>query len=134
MEPWRSWLEMAHESQTAARLAEREKCWRSCADRYYYAAYQAITAVLLYRKLTPPAAREAWNHEETPRMLKEHFQPLISSRDKRNDLADRLGKLYKLRIIADYIGSQNLKDRDIQTARRDVGYLIKVAEEILPKE
>lgn len=75
MTPWQSWREMAQESEKAARLAEADGCLRSAASRYYYAAYQAATALLLYRGLTPPAEREAWSHENTPQLMWEQMEP-----------------------------------------------------------
>ena len=126
MEPWRRWQQMARESQEVALLAEQDGHFRSSASRYYYAAYQSATAALLYRSVTPPDTREAWRHEATPQLLKEHLEPLIASRDKRKDLAARLGRLYKLRIIADYISGETVSREQIRQAGKDARYLIKV--------
>ena len=76
MEPWQLWQDMARESEQAARLAEDGGCPRSAASRYYYAAYQAVTALLLYRGLTPPEGREAWSHEDTPLSCRDQLRAL----------------------------------------------------------
>ncbi|HZP83600.1 MAG TPA: HEPN domain-containing protein [Chthonomonadaceae bacterium] len=133
MEAWQQWREMARESAKAAQQVEAEGCLRSSASRYYYAAYQAVTAVLLYRKLTPPDTEEAWSHAVTPQLLEEHFEPLIRSKDRRQNLAYRLSELYKLRILADYRGSKRIDEKQMNAARRDAGYIVKVAERILPE-
>jgi uncharacterized protein (UPF0332 family) len=133
MDAWQLWQEMARESEKAARMAELGGCLRSSASRYYYAAYQMVTALLLYRGLTPPPLREAWSHFETPLLLKEQLAPLIRSRTQRNDMASRFGELYKLRITADYVGRDTLRADKLNGARKDASYLFKIADEILPE-
>ena len=124
---------MARESERAARLAEADGCLRSAANRYYYAAYQAMTAILLYRGLTPPADREAWSHDETPSLI-EGQQPLfVGTMSQRRDMAHRLRELYKVRLIADYSGTHDVAAGKVATARKSVGYLFKVADSVLPE-
>jgi uncharacterized protein (UPF0332 family) len=133
VEAWQQWREMARESSQAAHTAENESLWRSSISRYYYAAFQAVSAVLHYRGLIPPTGEEAWGHTTTPEMLAEHFTPYIRSREARKRLGRQLEELYKLRIMADYRGSEKLDDR-IGEARKYSDRLVKVVEEILPKE
>lgn len=123
---------MARESEEAARLAEAGGCLRSSASRYYYAAYQAVTALLLYRGLTPSADREAWSHEDTPGLLQDQLQALIGSRDKRDDLADRLTGLYRLRLIADYRTVRSVTTTQIVTAGWNARFILRVVDEKLP--
>ena len=132
MDAWQLWQEMARVSEEAARLAEAGGCLRPAASRYYYAAYQAVTALLLYRGLKPPAEREAWNHVDTPQLLQDQLRPSIRSRDKRNDLAQRLVDLYRLRIVADYEGTEFIGASRVQRAGRDARYILQVASDILP--
>ncbi len=131
---WRLWQRMALNSQGAAELLWSAGHLRPCASRVYYAAYQAITAVLLYRGMIPPAGREAWSHEDTPRMIEEHWTPLISSLDRRRDLARRLADLYKLRVTADYVGNTPITLPAVQKAMRDGSFLVHVASDLLPRE
>ena len=133
MDAWQLWQEMARVSEEAARLAEAGGCLRPAASRYYYAAYQAVTALLLYRGLTPPVEREAWGHDETPALLLDQLRTVIRSRDKRNDLAKRLVDLYRLRIIADYQGSRVLSSGRLTIAARDARYILRVMESVLPE-
>ncbi len=133
MDAWQLWQEMARESEEAARLAEAGGCLRSAASRYYYTAYQAATALLLYRGLTPPLGREAWNHEDTPALLQDQLRTLIRYRDKRNDLAARLVDLYRVRIIADYQGRRVVSLSRLAGAGRDARYILRVTEDVLPE-
>lgn len=133
MDAWRLWQDMARESEEAARLAEAGGCLRPAASRYYYAAYQAVTALLLYRGLTPPLDREAWNHEDTPALLQDQLRTLIRSRDKRNDLAARLVDLYRVRIIANYQGRRVVSLSRLAGAGRDARYILRVMEGVLPE-
>ncbi len=132
MEAWQLWLAMARESEDAARLSEVHGHLRSAASRYYYSAYQIVTALLLYRGLTPPIGREAWNHDDTPLLIKDQLRPLIPSQGRRNDLAQRMVALYQLRVQADYQGQRRISAETSSAAGKDTRYLVSVCEGILP--
>ncbi len=127
---WRDWQQMALTSQKAAQVLEAIDP-RSCVSRYYYAAYQAVTAVLLYQETTPPAGREAWSHDATPGLLVEKWEPLLIL-DERQDLARRLKELYKLRINADYVGDVGVDAEAVKDAKKACNFLIKIINRILP--
>ena len=133
MDAWQLWQEMARMSEEAARLAEAGGCLRPAASRYYYAAYQAVTALLLYQGLKPPEGREAWSHEDTPALLQDQLQTLIRSRDRRDDLAARLKELYRRRLTADYQGTRSVDATQVIKAGRDVRFILRVADEKLPR-
>ena len=132
MEPWQLWQDMARESEQAARLAEDGGCPRSAASRYYYAAYQAATALLLYQGFPPPAGREGWSHAETPELVRDQIRT-IRSRNKRYDLASRLTDLYRLRLRADYQAGQPVRASQLPEAGRDARYILKVMDDVLPE-
>ncbi len=134
MDAWERWLVMAREASETAQLAEVAGHLRSAASRYYYAAYQAATALLLYRGLIPPAGVEAWSHFLTPTLLGEETQTLIKSRGRRTDLATRLRDLYELRITADYRAEGEIAQNQIAAARRDAGFILKVVNDIFPED
>jgi|SRR5579862_2044028 len=133
MEPWRLWLAMALEAHRAARAAEQLQLWRSSVSRYYYAAFSATSAVLLYSGLIPPVDEEAWSHAQTPEMIREHYGRFVKSRDKRNRLSSDLSDLYKLRIYADYRCRERVDNRVVE-ARKRSSHVIKVSLDILPAE
>lgn len=134
MADYEKWLVMARQSFETADLSKNSGDMRSAASRYYYAAYQAVTELFLYRGLTPPAGREAWSHDETPDIMVNDLSPLIRARDTRNDLSVRLISLYDLRVIADYRASKTLDDEEAKEARKDAGFILSRIERILPKE
>ncbi len=81
MAEWKPWLDMAHGSlKSGVELQQTDA--RSAISRFYYAVYQAGTAVLLYRRLTPPPPREAWSHADTPPLLMESLRSLLAPEDK----------------------------------------------------
>ena len=133
MEAWKLWMATARESSKAAQIAEAGGCSRSAASRYYYAAYQAVTAMLHYRRVAIPEDRQAWSHDQTPSLINEQLEPFLKSRDKRKDLAKRLERLYKTRIIADYMADKSIRADSLRGVRRDSNYILKVAERILPE-
>lgn len=123
---------MALDSQQSALLLQTQGRSRSCASRIYYAAYQAVTAVLLYRGCVPPVGREAWSHEVTPQLIVEQWEPLIRSLDRRRELERSLRRLYDLRVSADYVGNDPIEPSAVVKGLRDGNYLIKIANELLP--
>lgn len=128
---WEAWHQMALASQKAAQTLETTDP-RSCVSRYYYAAYQAATAVLLYQEAIPPAGREAWSHDTTPGLLVEKWGTLLKL-NERQDLARRLKELYKLRISADYAGNVVVDREAVKDARRDCNFLIRTMSSILQR-
>ncbi|MBC8143049.1 MAG: hypothetical protein H7Y38_16615 [Armatimonadetes bacterium] len=105
---------------------------RSSVSRYYYASYQGVSALLLYVGATPPEGREAWAHELTPDLLVEHLRTVIPRTGRRQDLANRLRRLYKVRVSADYISADDVEG-SLESVRKDAHFLIKVMQDILPE-
>lgn len=134
-EDWELWFAMARDSLVAAKLLEIEGNLRSAASRFYYAAYQAVTATLLYRGLNPPVIdgepREAWSHADTPDIFVDQLIPIVRNRDRRNDVARRLRDLYRLRVDADYSAHTAIEAQLVATARRNAGFIVKIVEEML---
>jgi uncharacterized protein (UPF0332 family) len=116
----------------------RENYSRSAVSRFYYAAYQAMTALLLYERQEPPVVggvqRESWSHEVTPQMVLENLGRVVPNRKDRYDFRRRLRELYNARVYADYSGSIPPRREWVVTALKDANFLIKVARNILPEE
>lgn len=131
MEAWEKWWRRALDSLDAANLLQAHGHSYSVVSRSYYAAYQAASAVLLYLKTTLPENREAWSHEETPELLRQRLRTLLE-RGQCNDLSDRLGILYKLRIDADYKMTAALTDTAVTEAIKSAAYFVRTMKTILP--
>lgn len=129
MADWQAWHTMASASQQAAQSLEALDP-RSCVSRYYYGAYQGVTAVLLYQGATPPAGREAWNHEATPELLVEKWESLLK-RDACQDLAQRLKRLYKIRVNADYVGNDETGTNEVREAGKTCNFILKTVNALL---
>lgn len=133
MAEWKNWRAMALEAQRAGLLLFDAHLYRSSLSRFYYAAYQGVTAVLLYRKLTPPLGREAWSHDETPQLIVEQLPIFFRSARMRFELRQHLEELYRLRLSADYLGEDEITVSAARIASRKSNYLIKVMHDILPE-
>ena len=104
---------------------------RSSVSRAYYAAYQAVTAILLYHKMTPPDRREAWNHDATPELIWK-LSGTVITQNARKDVAVRLRTSYDLRIIADYNGHKDIREIDLKTALKNASFMVRLAKDVLP--
>lgn len=133
MEAWERWWSMAQGSLKAAQLLAQQGEVRSSASRAYHAAYQAVTAVLLYYGMTPPADREAWSHTDTPGLIWK-LAGTTTRQDARRDVASRLYASYELRLKADYNKDDaEVSALDLKTSIKTASFVVKWAEDILPQ-
>ena len=131
---WEQWIKMAQESLEAANQME-SIAPRSAVSRYYYAAFQAMTALLHRRGTHPPEGREAWNHTgdgSTPELVEIELNTLIRNRDKRKDMSRRLKTLYLVRVSADYYSQDDVETK-LARVGKDAEFLGKVATDTLLK-
>lgn len=129
MEAWERWWQMAQGSLAAAVLLKTQGEFRSSASRAYYAAYQAITAVLLYQGKTPPEGREAWSHEATPELLWK-LSGTVLKQEARRDVALRLQAAYALRVHADYVSMAEVTELVLRGSIKDASFILKLAKRV----
>ena len=103
---------------------------RSAISRYY-AAYQSITAVLLFLQQTPPEEREAWSHVDTPDLVVTAFIPVMFSRDQRREIQHDLNRLYVMRCDADYVSIIAIREEHVKEAGKFARKLCFQSETIL---
>ena len=80
--------------------------------------------------VTPPIGREAWSHEDTPRMVRLHLISSIKSRKNRDTILSDLSFLYKLRVQSDYVSAvQSTFDVDMVAKKARIN--VHIAEGVL---
>lgn len=131
----KDWLKMAEESvRTARQLKDDGQSSRAVANRAYYGAYQAATALLHHMQCTPPTVkgkkREAWSHALTPDMMRDHLGQVLKDTKFKNDIASNLATLYKLRCDADY-NSEGFTVARIDSVLAWAGQIHKIAHEAI---
>lgn len=115
-----TWFDLASEARKAANQLVSDY-HRSCLSRAYYAAYSKVTHILAAApNLTFPAGQEGPNHPGKTgtggiRRLIETSMPSIPA-EKRVKLSELIGRLYTLRIVADYMPSVDVDARDAREA------------------
>jgi uncharacterized protein (UPF0332 family) len=116
-----TWLNLARDARRSANRLLINDHFRSCLSRAYYAAYSKVTHVLA---ATPgvnfPQNREGPNHPGELgtggiRRLIETAMPNMQQ-DQRVKLSELVGRLYTLRIDADYKPSANVEAREARAA------------------
>jgi hypothetical protein len=126
------WLDMAKQSEQAARLLEREKMFRSSVSRAYYAAQAAAHAILLRRGHTPPQEGN-WANPGLGDVLGTSLRtvhPQIrkeQARDYRMDVV----RCWTMRLDADYRAIRSIGDVESRAAIRSCGRLVRLAESVL---
>jgi hypothetical protein len=122
------WLDLARDARHAANRLAGEN-YRSCLNRAYYAAYSKITQELVNVGVTFPEGREGPSHPGPLggggiRKLIETRMPNMT-KEKRDKLSELVGRLYTLRISADYKPSISIDGRD---AREALSIMTKIFE------
>lgn len=111
------WLDLARGARKATAVLVQEH-YRSAVARAYYAAYSKVTHELLAAGLTMPAGRDGPNHtggRGAIRPMIETSMPNMAP-EKRVKLSELIGRLYTLRIDADYRPSTEVDAREAREA------------------
>jgi uncharacterized protein (UPF0332 family) len=100
VEERRAYLTKARESLTSAEVDCAAARYNSCANRAYYACFQAAIAALLAEGLRPANPRGEWSHE----FVQSQFNGLLIGRRKRYPVTLRriLRDTIEVREKADY--------------------------------
>lgn len=123
-----TWFDLARNARKAANHLIREENFRSCIARAYYAAYSRVAHELVATAgLTMPRNREGPNHPGEfgtggiRKMIESSMpDPLQASgqmaQTRREKLSELIGRLYALRIAADYQPSMQVGQVDARAA------------------
>jgi uncharacterized protein (UPF0332 family) len=115
------WLELARDSRKSANELIQQDRYRSSISRAYYAAYAKVSHELIHTAgLTMPPGREGPNHPGKLgtggiRRMIEGGMPNMS-KARRTKLSELIGRLYTLRIDADYRPLVKVDGRDAREA------------------
>jgi len=103
VEEARAYLSKAIESLTAAQADYAAARYNSCANRVYYACFQAAVAALLAAGIRPTSPRGEWSHE----FVQSQFNGLLITRRKLYPITLRrvLRDTIEVREKADYTPS-----------------------------
>lgn len=98
------YLTKARESLEGAESESANGRYNNCANRSYYACFQAAIAALLRENITPRGIRWLWHHD----YVQSEFVGQLINRRKRYpaDIRDVLERNYSLRQTADYEDNQ----------------------------
>jgi len=109
------WLELARDARKSANALVRLGHFRSAVARAYYAAYSKVTHELAVTAGLPmPPNREGFSHARV-RAVIETSMPNMTQ-PKREKLSELVGRLYALRIDADYKPSTEVDDTEAREA------------------
>lgn len=109
-----SWLDLARDARKAAHVLVSDH-FRSCVARAYYAAYSKVVHELAVTAGLPmPIGREGPSHKRIRRLILTSMPNMAQV--KREKLSELVGRLYTLRIDADYKPSIEVEDAEAREA------------------
>lgn len=110
-----NWLDLARKARTSVSVLLTEELYRSATARAYYAAYSKITHELVATgKLAMPPGREGPAHGRIRSLIQTSMPNMTQA--KRDKLSEMVGRLYTLRIDADYRPSSPVGVREARAA------------------
>src|SRR6266478_4012575 len=119
-----TWLDVARDARKAANTLLVEDRYRSAVARAYYAAYSKVTHELVATGgLQMPPGRDGPNHSRVRRVIETSMPNMPQA--KRDKLSELVGRLYALRIEADYRPSSTV---GITEARAAISLMTTVFE------
>ena len=120
-----TWRELSLECRRSAKNLLTDGCLRSSSNRSYYAAYAALSGEL-EGKVVYKEGRDNPAHADLPAYILRNLDGL--SRETRFILIKAVSRLWKARVIADYVPAIYL-DRTIAiNALRDVNTILLTLE------
>ena len=117
-----TWIEVARDAASAAKLCFRNGHFRSAVSRSYYAMYAAVTGRLVQSGAEPPAGRPGWSHAKTQHLAIEVLRSRLGAKATR-EIRRMMAAAYSDRITADYLPGRTV---DSAVAGRCVSYAIAV--------
>jgi uncharacterized protein (UPF0332 family) len=100
IETGESFLDKARESITGARVEYEGGRYNNCANRSYYACFQAAIQALILEGIGPPAGSAEWGHDFVQAQFRGH---LVNRRHRyETALRDTLLDNYRMRVRGDY--------------------------------
>lgn len=117
-----TWLDMSEQAWKAGRVLQSNRKHRACANRFYYAAFSAVTAELRKHKSNFAYGYEHPPHREIGREIKRMLTNF--SKQDRDDLRDAVRRLYDARIDADYHANAPMTSTLTRNAMRDARFVL----------
>lgn len=118
-------LARAHETLAAAKLLEDSHFYFSAFNRFYYACFYAVTALLASRGVVYS------KHSETPSLLNRHFV-------ETGILSNRLGKFYQdlfaTRREYDYVDFVTCAPEELTSLHEAATYFVEKISRLIEKE
>ncbi len=113
-----AYLHKAIESLAGAESEFANRRYNNCANRCYYAMFQAAVAALIAAGIRPVNVREQWGHD----FVQAQFSGMLIGRRKLypSDLSPLLSDVSRRRMTADYeivATSQTVAERTLQKAK-----------------
>ncbi len=109
-----TWHVLARDSRKAASVLVQENHFRSAVSRAYYAAYSKVSQELIAAGQHMPEDREGPSHRKLRPMIETSLHTM--RKDAREALSRIIGRLYTIRIHADYSPSITVEAREAREA------------------
>jgi len=126
IDPADVFLREARESLDGAESEATDGRFNNCANRCYYACYQAAVAALMQAGVRTPGTRGQWSHEYVPAQ----FAGLLIQRRKLypSSLRDASARTRAMRQIADYEDKMIPREQAERLVRRAREFVDAVAQ------
>lgn len=115
-------LEKSEKTLTEARKAAEMQMWATAANRLYYAAYYAVSALLLKQGVGVKT------HEGVIQMFGLHF---VKTGKVQKDVGRMYSDLFNTRLMGDYDDTFDLEEKDVMPKLDNAEHIIRVVKDCI---
>ncbi len=128
---WQQWLNKSHASVTAAQNSLKARDLAATVSRAYFAAFQAVTGVLIKRGDRPNSATGNWGHKGTQNQFPTLVRQVPSKQRRLQQARGNFTRLYFYRSRADYGDDSIFTTNSIQQLVREAGQVVSLMHKLI---
>ena len=128
---WQQWLNKSHASMIAAQNSLKARDLAAAVSRAYFAAFQAVTGVLIKRGDRPNSATGNWGHKGTHNQFPMLVRQIRSKRRRLRQARNNFRTLYIGRPRADYGDDSIFTIHTTQQLVREAGQVVALMQRLI---
>ena len=128
---WQQWLNKAQASITAGQNSLEAGDLAAAVSRAYFAAFQAVTGVLIKRGYQPNSETGNWGHKVTQNQFTVLIQQIRSKRRRLRREREHFKDLYFYRAFADYGDDSIITTQLTRQLIRESGQVVALMQRLI---
>ncbi|HIE28794.1 TPA: HEPN domain-containing protein [Candidatus Poribacteria bacterium] len=128
---WQQWMNKSQASMTAARNSLMAEDLAAAVSRAYFAAFQAVTGILIKRGDKPNPATGNWGHTGTQNQFTVLIRQIRSKQRRLRQARQHFRNLYLARPYADYGDDSIFTTNTVEQLVRQAGQVVSLMQRLI---